>query len=133
MAIQLFTIRWSIRREHDKMWGDTGDLYGNTVAGIWRTPHFVMLPCCGATSSGPPLAKSTISVSASAKMASCTAVFDIMGGSLERWRKTPTMAPSRTNGQRRPLTRLCSLRSAPRAGVDSTHTVLDHAGAQLLD
>jgi hypothetical protein len=30
--------------EHDKMWGGTGDLYGNTVAGIWRTPHFVMLP-----------------------------------------------------------------------------------------
>jgi hypothetical protein len=26
------------------MWGGTGDLYGNTVAGIWRTPHFVMLP-----------------------------------------------------------------------------------------
>jgi hypothetical protein len=32
------------KREHDKMWGGTGDLYGNTVAGIWRTPHFVMLP-----------------------------------------------------------------------------------------
>jgi chromosome partitioning protein len=32
------------RWEHDKMWGGTGDLYGNTVAGIWRTPHFVMLP-----------------------------------------------------------------------------------------
>jgi hypothetical protein len=26
------------------MWGGRGDLYGNTVAGIWRTPHFVMLP-----------------------------------------------------------------------------------------
>ena len=27
--------------EHDKMWGGTGDLYGNTVAGIWRTPRAV--------------------------------------------------------------------------------------------
>jgi hypothetical protein len=44
----------------------------------------------GATSFGPPLAKSTISVSASAKMASCAAVFDVIGGSLQRGRKTPT-------------------------------------------
>jgi hypothetical protein len=33
-------------------------------------------------------------VSASDKMAHCAAVFDVMGGYLERGRKTPTMAPS---------------------------------------
>jgi hypothetical protein len=39
-----------LKREHDKMWGGTGDLYGNTVAGIWRTPHFVMLLQTGVSS-----------------------------------------------------------------------------------
>ena len=35
------------------MWGGTGNLCGNTVAGIWRTPRFVMLPPLNANATGP--------------------------------------------------------------------------------
>ena len=49
-----------------------------------RSPARASSSTGGATSFGSPLAKSTISVSASAKMASCVAAFDVMGGSLER-------------------------------------------------